>query len=75
MAWLAKQEENLEPVNGHLLAEVRGGVPSVPVREVLTTYACLLPSWAAGEDVGYDLCAAPAVVPAMVNAALCEEHS
>ena len=47
----------------------------MPVREVLTTYACLLPSWAAGEDVGYDLCAAPAVVPAMVNAALCEEHS
>jgi hypothetical protein len=27
MAWLAKQEENLEPVKGHLLAEVRGGVP------------------------------------------------
>ena len=75
MAWLAKQEVILEPASGHLLVRMRGGVPSVPVREVLTAYARLLPSWAAGGDVGCDICSAPAVVPAMVDAVLCEEHA
>ena len=75
MAWLAKQEVILEPLSGQLLARVRGGIPSGPIREVLTAYARLLPSWAAGSDVGCDMCEAPAVVPAMVDAVLCAEHA
>ena len=75
MAWLAKQEVILDPASGHLLARVRGGIPSVPVREVLTAYARLLPAWVAGRDVPCDACAAPAVVPALLDAVLCQEHA
>jgi hypothetical protein len=73
MGWLAKQGVRLELVNRHVLASAP--LATAEVREVLTSYARLLPSWAVGKDVPCDRCSEPAVAPALVNAVLCEQHA